>query len=222
MLNYNNMKKYLLVFFLFLLTGQTFADDFEVNGIYYNKLSDGKSVKVTNPEMVRGSIKDVGRDEDITDCTSYAAYHKDTVIIPSTITYDNIPYSVTEIGEGAFMGCTNLATVTIPNSVTLINNMAFCGCFNLTSVVIPNSVIVIGNNAFSSCTSLTNLTIPNSVIAFGDDVFSSCTSLTTLTIPNSVTYIGERAFSYCTNLTTLIIPNSLKGISGDEFIGCTR
>ena len=49
-----------------------------------------------------------------------------------------IPHSVTEIGKGAFKGCTSLASVVIPrgvkyigSSLTEISGSAFHGCKNL-------------------------------------------------------------------------------------------
>ena len=68
-----------------------------------------------------------------------------------------IPNSVTEIGPGAFDGCSGLTSVTIPNSVTSIGDRAFYECSGLTSVTIPNSVTSIGNYAFNGCSGLTRI-----------------------------------------------------------------
>ena len=65
-----------------------------------------------------------------------------------------IPGSVTKIGEGAFEGCTSLASVSIPEGVTEIGEDAFSGCTSLTSVTIPEGVTKIGRDAFCGCSSL--------------------------------------------------------------------
>ena len=111
-----------------------------------------------------------------------------------------IPNSVTEIGVGAFSGCSSLTSVTIPSSVTTIWHSAFANCSSLTSVTIPSSVTTIWHSAFYGCSSLTSVTIPNSVTTIGEEAFRDCSSLTSITIPNSVTTIGVEAFSGCKNI----------------------
>ena len=105
-----------------------------------------------------------------------------------------IPDSVTEIGEYAFFGCSNLTSINIPDSVTEIGYRAFSDCHSLTSISIPDSVTGIGWSAFSGCSNLTSINIPDSVTEIGGWVFYGCCSLTSINIPDSVTEIGNYAF----------------------------
>ena len=188
------------------------AYDFEVDGIYYDKISD-TSVEVTHD----GSLDD-----------NNGAGYSGNVTIPETIEingityivcgigrhafYDtagltsvSIPASVSFIGEGAFGSCTDLASVSIPASVTSIGEYAFRCCTSLTSVSIPEGITSIAQSVFSGCSTLTSVNIPEGVVSIDNYAFYSCTGLTSVTIPASVTSIGEGAFSDCTGLTEIVI-----------------
>ena len=119
----------------------------------------------------------------------------------------------------------NSATYVIPGEidgkkVTEIGDSAFKGCTELTSITIPDGVIGIGNNAFSGCTSLETVTIPASVTYVGNSAFYGCTSLKSVTIPESVTYIGGYAFAECYSLKYADIPANVTGIGTSPFYNC--
>ena len=143
------------------------------------------------------------------------------IIIPSSVTYNSVSYSVTSIGNEAFWYCDGLTSVTIPNSVTSIGESAFDGCSGLTSVTIPNSVTSIGESAFYGCSGLTSVTIPNSVTSIGNHAFQYCSGLTSVTIGNSVTSIGDYAFNGCSGLTSVTIGNSVISIGEWAFESCS-
>ena len=179
------------------------AEDFEVDGIYYNITSQAdKTVAVT----YRGDYD-----------YSYSNEYSGEVTIPESVTYNEDTYSVTSIGNGAFWYCSSLTSVTIPNSVTSIGDYAFSGPSSLTSVEIPNNVTSIGDYAFWDCSSLTSVEIGDSVTSIGDYAFNGCSSLTSVEIGNSVTSIGKGAFSYCSRLTSMVVaPNNTKYDSRDN------
>ena len=200
------MKKIFTLFLALVATTALWAENFEVDGIYYNILSNNE-VEVT----YRGSTS-----------SSYSNEYSGSVTIPSTVTYNGITYSVTSIGNYAFYDCTGLTSITIPNSVTSIGDYAFSGCWMLTSVTIPNSVTSIGSSAFSGCSGLTSITIPNSVTSIGDEAFKYCSGLTSITIPNSVTSIGRGAFYECSGLTSVTAPTVFFDIQETDWVYYTK
>jgi hypothetical protein len=152
--------------------------------------------------------------------SSKNSYISDNAIIPSKIKYKGITYSVTSIGDSAFIDCSNLKSITIPNSVTSIGESAFESCRSLINIEIPNSVTSINRFAFVCCDSLKSVKISNSVTFIGFSAFSGCSSLVTIEIPNSVTSIGDHAFSWCSSLTSIKLPNNITSIGWRVFERC--
>ncbi len=108
--------------------------------------------------------------------------------IPSTISYNDVEYTVTAIGDYAFCDSESsilMASISIPPTVTSIGKQAFRKCEALTSFTIPNSVTSIGNSAFGGCNNLTSvvskITIP---FIFGSYAFDNIGSNCTLTVPS--------------------------------------
>ena len=145
-----------------------------------------------------------------------------SVIIPSTVTIEDVEYTVTAIGDEAFSGCSNLTSVTLPNSLTSIGDWAFYDCQNITSLDIPNSVTSIGDYAFSHCENMESITLPNTLTRISEEMFHSCYKLASITIPETVTSIGFDAFVACRSLTELKIPNAVTQIGAYAFYLCNN
>ncbi len=118
--------------------------------------------------------------------------------IPSTVTYNDITYTVTDVANYAFYnGSGFIGTLTLPNTLVTIGNYAFGSCNHFVgSLTIPNSVTTIGNSAFSYCSSFTgSLTIGSSVSSIGNEAFKNCTGLTSIMVyPESVPTMGTDVF----------------------------
>ena len=106
------------------------------------------------------------------------------IVIPEKVTYNNVEFTVTSIGENAFKNCIALTSVTIPNSVTSIGNSAFRYCSNLTKIAISGSVMGIGNYAFSDCSNITGICFEGSSEPnYGTSVFAGCNKLNYVRVP---------------------------------------
>ena len=140
----NRLKTLLLTAMLSCSTA-AFAESVVIDGITYDVVTKAKVATV------------------IQNGTRYSG----NIVIPASIKYNEVTYSVTSIGESAFYHCSGLTSIVIPNSVTSIGSKAFQYCSELTSVVIGNSVTSIGEYAFNGCSGLTSIEIPNSVTSIG-------------------------------------------------------
>ena len=139
---------------------------------------------------------------------------------------------VTNIGNFAFMDCSNIRSITIPSSVTSIGYGAFGRCDSLDVYVNRKDLTAhitgddINNNIQGNKhllvdgKEITELVIPDSVTEIREEAFSGCSSLTNITIPSSVTSIGHGAFQGCSSLTSVTIGNSVTEIREDAFSGC--
>ncbi len=138
-----------------------------------------------------------------------------------------IPNSVTDIGNYAFYGCSNLVSVNIPDSVTSIASGTFNGCSGLSSITVSS-----GNPVFDSrdnCNAIiktkTNslvlgckdTVIRDSVTQIDQEAFIGNTGITGITIPDSVTSIGYTAFEGCASLENITVPDSVTNIGYDAF-----
>ncbi len=94
------------------------------------------------------------------------------VVIPETVKYEGTVYTVTGIGNGAFMGDEDLINATIPNSVTSIGSNAFKECSGLTGIIIHAGVTSIGDGAFETCSSLTAVYFEGNAPKTGENVFT--------------------------------------------------
>ena len=113
---------------------------------------------------------------------------------------------VTQIGDYAFQGCTNLASITIPETVNSLGEGAFMGCSSLSSVNIPDGVTVLEDNVFRGCESLTSIVIPEGVTSIGDYAFENCRNLSgSIVIPENVESIGTSAFLNCSSLSYVTV-----------------
>ena len=204
------MKKKIYSFLLLLCLPLLASAQVQIGNLWYNLSETG--AEITSPG----------------DGTEYVG----DIIIPESITVNDVDYSVISIGAYAFSDCTDLKTIELPSSVTSIGDYAFDGCSGLTSIFIPASVSSIGSDAFRGCSSLASIIVDednsyynsrgncNAIIeTVTNTLVQGCNNTK---IPSSVTSIGSSAFYNCSGLTTITIPSLVTSIGAYTFYGCNN
>ncbi len=208
------MRKVCL-FWLLLCSIATAAQEFEYEGMLFRVLSDS-TVKVSNHDYMRGR-----RD------TSYH-YNKEAnipkligdIVIPQKVRYLEKDFTVTEIGDSAFMHCFDMTSVSIPNTITKIGRYSFrSSC--ITHFQIPQSVKHIGNGAFYHA-DMTNIVLPDTMDYIGESAFYACRNLNSIKIPYGIKTIKRFCF-YSSSISIIYIPETVTtieqvGINSDIFI----
>ena len=142
-----------------------------------------------------------------------------------------IPWEVTEIGEGAFRGRTDLRCVILGENVRKIVRFAFSDCVALKTIVLPESLEIVEPQAFSGCApegaagssakfewSEGGLLIKNKtmlIAAFLKRGETQCE------LPLSLRYIEPYAFDGIDGLKAIKIPDGTVYIASRAVSGCS-
>lgn len=147
------------------------------------------------------------------------------VVIPSTIeglpvtSIGDGAFSWTLNFMGGAIGLSNLTAITIPDSITNLGEAAFAGCPNLATINFGKGITRIKGGlgtqswgTFQWCSRLTSVTIPDTVTNIGDSeihlggalgAFFGCQGLTNVIIGKGLTYLGVGSFNWCENLRSV-------------------
>lgn len=194
------------------------ASDFVVDGIDYGIYSaDEKTLYVT---------------------WSSGSYSGD-IVIPSTVEIDGQTWTVTAVGDFAFMQSDKLTSVQLPATIERLGTAAFAYSSTLTSINIPDGVRYIGDGCFNNCSGLIRLDFPARLDYLGagamaytsvisaklpsglkevpSQLFEECRALSSVEIPEGVTAIGFQAFQNTFALTSVVLPSTLETIGNNCF-----
>ena len=111
-----------------------------------------------------------------------------------------------------------VTSIIVADGVTKIGDYAFYGYSNLASVQLPDSLESIGNYAFKNCGKLSEITLPEKVSTIGESAFYGC-GLAEIAIPSNVTVIADYSFARNTGLKNIIFEGSAPAIAAHAFSG---
>ena len=145
--------------------------------------------------------------------------NKKDLVLPETVEYNGVTYTVTSIGNGAFARKNGLNSIVIPNTVVLIAESAFASNWGLASIEIPASVVEIGTRAFEWAGNIAEVKFAaNSQLKIlGTSAFSHAKGLKSIELPEGLTTIKNCAFADCNVLESVTIPASVTTIMEHMF-----
>lgn len=189
------MERKIVLILIALFTLAVNAEVVEIDGISYNLISKGNIAEVTG-------------------CHHYSG----DAVIPETVTYNDVTYSVTTIRKNAFTGC-SLNSIEIPSSITKICQEAFYNG-KATSVKIKDlaawcninfesyfktNPLSTASHLFLNDEEIHDLVIPDGVKTITSHAFYYFSGLTSVKIPSSVISIGTECFAYCLGIKAIEI-----------------
>ena len=157
----------------------------------------------------------------------------DKTVTEATIPAEIDGVAVKQLGQNAFSGCRELASVTLPEGLTRIARGSF-DYTKITVISVPATVTYADPGAFYWAESLEDINV-----AEGNDTYCSKNGvmfdkeMTMLeryppgktcdkyTVPSGVTQIYVGAFSYSKNTSEIVLPDSLETIGSDAFRECS-
>ena len=153
--------------------------------------------------------------------------------IPSTVSYEGVEYSVSEISDNAFAN-NGITSLVIPGTVKRIGINTFYRC-PLTELILEEGVQLIDIGAFAGCHQLETLTLPSSITTIKPGAFTcqalksvyikgaayidtwafqTCSALEYVTLGKDVSEVGSKAFTRCSKLTEITIED------GENIFNC--
>ena len=160
--------------------------------------------------------------------------------------------SLHRIGDNAFMGCSNLVTITLPDGIRHFGKNPFKECVALKYInssfastdglclvfdnaiksfaigsgerhyIVPEGIVSIDEEAFSYCVSLRDIIIGNDVESVESGAFYYCIALENVILGDRVNMVGNNAFMGCSNLTNIILGSRISTIGESSFYYCSN
>ena len=204
------------------VTVKEFSSGFEVGGLFY------KTAKGYSMDFV-----------EVTGNPGGGKYSGD-VVVPGTVEYDGITYTVKGVGDRAFEGCDDLRKVTISEGIYKIGAYAFYYCGNLERVILPSTLENIddSNPVFEACSKLEIITTApregqeNYCYLYDKALYMHVgrtereilswipeKKTGTVVIKEGTTKIGYSSIRR-TNVDKIVIPESVKSIDIYTFVSC--
>lgn len=163
--------------------------------------------------------------------------YQGNITLPETVTgSDGKTYTITEIGNEAFMGCRALGNyqgigltgITLPATIERIGEGAFAYT-SLRTVNLPEGLTEIPVGCFGNSQYIDNIVLPSTVKSIGRLAFANCyisesidgvsvkSGIKNITLNEGLETIGNNAFYGCQNLSEIALPSTVTNIGAMAF-----
>ncbi len=208
-----------------MLMGFTMASaaTFQVDGIFYQIINDGTAEVISPMEIDEGGAS-IGIIFDY-------GYVGD-VVIPETVSYNGVEYTVTTIADGTFQGATRLTSISLPSTISYLGSSPFTNCPKLADISVneENPFFasldgVLYNKDFTKIIACPakktgGFILPSTVLEVDNSAFWGCGELTSIELPASTNVIGFDAFRRCEKLSAFVVPDGVTEIKAGTFYDC--
>ncbi len=200
------MKKIIITTIALMVSVLSYGLDFEIDSLKFTTLTESTVSCVASSKKPRYPI------------------------VPETVTYEGVTYTVTEIGYNAFyygtnnMGEYRLKKVVLPKTIKKIGKWAFYLSRDLHGpLIIPAAVEELGEAVFQGCWRLSQIIFEgNKITEIPKQTFSQCQALVDLKLPKSINTIREYAFDGCQSFVTFIVPDDVEVLESMTFHACNK
>ena len=153
--------------------------------------------------------------------TTNELYIDDHAFTSSGLTEIVLPDNVTDVGVGAFSGCTDLTRAKLSgNQFYMLRESVFGNCTSLKEIDFGTSVTRINDSALYN-TGFETLVIPDTITFLGDHALANCKNLTELDLGDGMAIIMDSALQSCKALKKVTVGTGLYSIHRYAFKGCT-
>lgn len=191
---------------MLLCSANVQAEDFRVDGISYNILTEN-TVTVTWKlgASVSSGIRIEGAGPG-----SFNDEHTGDVVVPSKVTYNGKTYTVTAIDDMAFKNCSKLASITLPSTIKSIGAMPFYNTPALEEVYIKD---------LSAWCKIDFASSWSNPLLYAKKLYVKGKLVTDLVIPKDIKVIKHAAFANG-NFRSVTLHKNVESIETGAFFGC--
>lgn len=175
---------------------------FQNSGLEYAIIEDGAEIIPDYIFYKATNLKNISMPKSIKTIEKYAFYECNSL--------NFIDFKKVEtIGSYSF-GNSGISELNLPSTIENIGECAFVYCKNLVNINLKNIYASFGKNCFAGCSSIESFTFPYYMTNIPSNFLLNCSSLKSISLYKSINSIESSAFSGCNSLSDVNYEGTLE------------